>query len=245
MSKSTKIVIAAVVAAVVLVGAGVLWFANRGDDPLEAELPDVTETTDDVATDTTTGGDSTSATSAPVADGATGTWNAEPGDRDTFFVGYQIEETLRGLDITATGTTGQYEGSLVIDGDQLTSLRLTVDMTTLESDEGFRDDSLAGEGPETDEFPEATFAVTTPVTLPSVPAEGAEVTVEVTGDLTLHGVTRAVTIPVTARWNGDSIDATGEIPIVLAEYDITAPARGFVSVRDNGKVVFVVRFVRA
>jgi polyisoprenoid-binding protein YceI len=240
MSKVTKILISLVVIAVFAVGGFAVWFANRGDDPLEAELPAVETTVSTGVSSGTTTGDTTG-----TATGAEGTWSVQPGNRDDLFVGYQIEETLRGIDATATGKADAYTGSLTIEGDTVAALDLTVDMTSLESDESRRDDSQADRGLEINQFPDANFTITQSVELATAPARGVEVTVEATGNLTLHGITQSVTIPVTARWNGDTIDVAGEIPITLADYDISPPKSGFVSVRDEGKVVFVVRFARS
>ncbi len=249
MSKMTKILIAiGALAVIAFFAVPPIVSAIRDDDSLEAKLPPASSTT---ATDRT---NPTSSSPSPSLDGsdpttpndttADGTWRAEPGDGAAFFVGYEIEETLRGVDTTATGTTGEYEGSLSVRNDIVDSLTLTVDMTTLRSDETFRDDSIRRGGLETETFPEATFVTTEPTTLAAVPAVGETVTAAVTGELTLHGVTRPITIEVDARWNGDTIDVTGEIPIVLADYDISPPQRSVVSVRDTGKVVFVVQFAR-
>jgi len=238
--KLTKIVLWLVVLGVVAVGAFVFWFAViRDDDPLEAKLP---ETSSTVAPSTEPGATTTSG--APSDAGVEGVWTLQPGDGEELFVGYNIEETLRGLDATATGTTGTYEGALTIEGASVTALGVTIDMTTLESDEGFRDDSIRDEGIESDTFRTATFTLAAPIELPGEPVPGEEIAVPATGDLTLHGVTKAVSFEVKGRFNGDSIDVTGTIPVVLADYGITAPSRGFVSVRGEGEIVFVLRFAR-
>ncbi len=268
MSNKRKVLVACA-AAVVVIGGFVFWFAVvRDDDELVAELPAVETTT------TTAGsgpGGSTGATTAPGEPGtaasttpdatsvttsdttsgpgandgtADGTWTLEPGDGEAMFVGYNIEETLRGIDATATGTTGAYEGSLTVDGASVTALSVSVDMTTLASDEGFRDNALRDDGLETDTFPQAVFTLVSPIELPDAPVVGEEVAATATGELDLHGVVRMVDVAVTGRWNGDTIDVTGTIPIVLSDYAITAPVRGFVSVRDEGEIVFVLRFAQ-
>ena len=55
------------------------------------------------------------------------------------------------------------------------------------------------------EFPTATFVLTEPIELGAVPADGEEVTATATGDLTLHGVTREVTIDLVARLDGSHL----------------------------------------
>ncbi|MDQ3469796.1 MAG: YceI family protein [Actinomycetota bacterium] len=45
-----------------------------------------------------------------------------------------------------------------------------------------------------EQFPGATFTLTAPIKFGAVPATAQPVTASATGDLTLHGVTRSVTI---------------------------------------------------
>lgn len=246
---SSRLKLLSALALVLVIGGGVAfvaWYTGRDDADLVAALPDVS-TTSPIATTSEPQG-STPSSSAPTTTPSASTdglWGLQPGDRDTFYVGYQVEETLRGLDVTATGTTGRYEGSMVADGTTIRDFTIAVDMTTIESDEGRRDSRMRTDGLETDEFPTATFTLTEPLTLPTTPVIGEQVDATINGDLELHGVTNPVTIAVQARWNGDTVDVTGEIPIVLGDYGIEPPQLSFVSVRDTGKVVFVVRFARA
>ncbi len=66
------------------------------------------------------------------------------------------------------------------------------------------------------------------------------------GDLTLHGVTRPVDVPVEARWSGTTIEVVGTIPVNFADYDIEAPSvGGFVSVEDEGEIELQLTFVPA
>lgn len=247
MSSRLKLILA--LAFALVVGGGFVfyaWYTGRDDADLVAALPDTPTT---AAVTSGTGASTTNVTSGTAAPtttlpGTDGLWELQPGDRETFFVGYQVEETLRGLDVPATGTTGQYVGSMVADGASIRELTITVDMTTIESDEDRRDRRMRSDGLETEEFPTATFTLSEPITLAGAPEIGVPVDATVTGSLELHGVTNPVTIPVQARWNGDTVDVTGEIPIELRDYGINPPQFSFVSVRDTGKVVFVFRFAR-
>ncbi len=60
-------------------------------------------------------------------------------------------------------------------------------------------------------------------TLDKIPAEGAKTSVDATGTLTLHGVTKDVTIPLQAERTGDTIAVTGQLDIPFADYDIQKP----------------------
>jgi polyisoprenoid-binding protein YceI len=119
-------------------------------------------------------------------------------------------------------------------------------LQALESDEDRRDNAIRNRGLETEKFPEATFALTGPLELPSPPTAGQDVSVTATGDLTLHGVTKPVQVPVQARWNGGTIEVLGNIDIAFADYDIDPPSvGGFVSVEDEGEIELQLTFVPA
>ncbi len=64
------------------------------------------------------------------------------------------------------------------------------------------------------------------------------------GKMDLHGVARKVTVPMTARWNGDVIDLTGSLPVRLADYDIDPPAANVVTVADTGTLELQLVFAR-
>ena len=78
---------------------------------------------------------------------------------------------------------------------------MSADLATLQSDQSMRDGQLARQGIQTDQFPTATFVLTEPIELGTLPAEGEEVTATAVGDLTLHGVTQSVSIPLGAVWS--------------------------------------------
>ncbi|MBA3606488.1 MAG: YceI family protein [Acidimicrobiia bacterium] len=62
------------------------------------------------------------------------------------------------------------------------------------SDENRRDIQFRGRIMDVEQFPGATFTLTAPIKFGAVPATAQPVTASATGDLTLHGVTRSVTI---------------------------------------------------
>lgn len=118
------------------------------------------------------------------------------------FVGFRINEELASFGAkTVVGRTPDITGSIELVGTQVAAASFTVDMTTLVTDNETRTGALrtASGGLETDTFPDAIFVLTQPVELGQVPAEGASVEVDAVGELTVHGVTRQVTIPLTAE----------------------------------------------
>jgi polyisoprenoid-binding protein YceI len=88
--------------------------------------------------------------------------------------------------------------------------------------------------------------LTAPVDLGQVPAEGQTVDVTLPGDLTVHGVTRAVEVPAQARLQGGVITVVGSLPIAFTDYDIEKPQSMIVlTVEDNGTLEFQVHFSRS
>jgi hypothetical protein len=95
---------------------------------------------------------------------------------------------------------------------------------------------------ETAIYPTASFALTTPIDLGSIPPEGEERTYEATGDLTLHGVTRSVTFELSGRLTASGIEVAGSIPVTFADYDIENPSFGPVTTEDHGLLEFAIAF---
>ena len=180
-----------------------------------------------------------------------GTWSVDPtvgsfdyaaGDFSGSWAGYRVQEQLVGLGgTTAVGRTPDITGTITLAGTQLTAANLSVDLTTLVSDESFRDGQLGRQGVQTDQFPTATFVLTSPIELGHVPAQGEEVPVTATGDLTLHGVTKSVQIPMTARLTQDVIGVSGSITFSWEDFGLTQPSsqRG-VSLDDHVTMEFQV-----
>jgi polyisoprenoid-binding protein YceI len=168
-------------------------------------------------------------------------------DFSSTFVGYRVREQLASVGATeAVGRTPNVGGSLTIVGTTVTAGQITADLTTLQSDERNRDRQLSRQALETARFPTATFTLTSPVELGSVPAEGATVDLTLTGDLTLHGVTKAVQVPVQARLQGGIVTVAGSLPIVFADFGIQQPqAMVVLSVEDHGTLEFQVHLSRS
>ena len=78
-----------------------------------------------------------------------------------------------------------------------------------------------------------------------MPADGQEISVTAKGQLTLHGVTKDVEIPLKAKLSGDVIAVTGALPIVFADYGIEAPnSFVVVSIEDHGTMELQLFFTK-
>lgn len=236
--------IAAVILIPVLaVTAGVWIYINwiKDDPPAAFSLdePPVAPPTAPAGGDdpATTGGDSSAATVAEPADSAgavDGTWVISEGSQ----VGYRVTEVLFGQDTEGVGRTGDVDGSIELAGAQVTAGSFTVQMATVESDEGRRDNQFRGRIMATDQFPTSTFTLTAPIDLGSVPAAGETITATATGDLTLRGVTNPVTFDVQAVLEGDQIRIVGNTDIVFADYGIPQPDTGGITTQNHGLLEF-------
>ena len=89
-----------------------------------------------------------------------------------------------------------------------------------------------------DQFPTATFELTEPIDLAPVPKDGVEKQYSATGKLTLHGTTKTVTIPITAKRLGNVIAIQGITDITFSDYGIDNPSGGPASVGDTGQLEF-------
>jgi polyisoprenoid-binding protein YceI len=184
----------------------------------------------------------TGAAAQPLASGRLpGTWDIDTSigsftDFSDSWVGYRMQETLASIGAnTAVGRTPKVSGSLTITNDQVTAATVTADLTALQSDDSRRDDQLTHAGLETSSFPTATFTLTTPLDLGTDPTNGQEIDVTAQGTLELHGVTKAVAVPLKARLVGSVIEVTGSLPLTLADYGMTPPTSFIaLSVSDTG-----------
>jgi polyisoprenoid-binding protein YceI len=157
-----------------------------------------------------------------------------------------VKEVLFGQSNTAVGRTSSVTGQFAATGTSIDSGTFTVDMTSVTSDKSMRDRQFQGRVMQTSTYPAATFELTKPIDLGSVPADGATKAVSATGKLTLHGVTKTVTIPLTARRSANSIEVTGQLPITFADWNITNPSfGGTVTTDDNGTLELLLEFAHA
>jgi len=163
------------------------------------------------------------------------------------YLGYRMTEVFAGdvLHKTAVGRTTTVKGNMTITANAVTEVVVTATMTDLKSYRGARDNYIHTHGIESDKYPTATFKLIKPIPLPQPVPKGDEVKVPATGALTLHGVTKTVTIPLDARWSGPTIQVVGTAPIVLADYKIEPPQTSVVKTDDHGSLELSLTFVLA
>lgn len=227
-----RILLAVVLGAALLATAGTWIYINvlRDDAPDRLSLDSAG----------TTGTTTTAPSGAAPGPGLDGTWKIGPGSR----AGYRVDEVLFGQRATAVGRTEDVTGTMTLTGTTVTAAFFTVDMTTVASDQSRRDGQFRGRIMEVDRYPTATFLLTQPIDVGTVPADGAQISAEAKGRLTLHGTTRTVTFDLQAKRAGDTISVAGTIPVVFAEYGIGNPSGGPAQTEDEGEVEFLLTLTR-
>src|SRR5713101_2786726 len=205
----------------VLAFAGAYFFVLGGSAPRQLTIQPAS-----------TGSPATTASASP----GVGTWTVGTGS----VAGYRVREQLAGLaaPTDAVGRTSSITGSFTLaqSGDGYT---FTVDVSTLTSDRAMRDRRIHQMGLESDRYPTATFKLTNPIVLPATATTGQTVHVSATGDLTIHGTTKSVTIPMDAQLNGSQIQVVGSLTFPFSEFNMVPPSiGGFVSVQDNATMEF-------
>jgi polyisoprenoid-binding protein YceI len=147
-----------------------------------------------------------------------GIWAAAAGS----VAGFRVRESALGMSGDVTGQTDAVTGTTVISGGQVTRAVFRIDLTSI---------TVAGktqpqftQSLDTQEYPGATITLARPVTLPPAFTSGATITVTAPGSLTLRGITRLVTVTISARRDGTTLQAAGSIPITFSRWGITEPA---------------------
>lgn len=142
---------------------------------------------------------------------------------------YLVREQLARLDLPndAIGETSDVGGSITFNADGSVASNastITVDLTTLQSDEDRRDRYLRTRSLQSDTFPTAEFVIQETPGLPwPLPAEG-EATFQIVGDMTLHGVTRPLTWDASARFNDNSVSGQAQTSFTFEEFDMDVPS---------------------
>jgi polyisoprenoid-binding protein YceI len=159
-----------------------------------------------VVTSAPTASPAATATTAPQANAIT--WNVDPSSKATIKVREQLVRLPSPIDalINITGAQGAF--TLNPDGTFASTSKISVDMTTVTTDDRQRTDSIRRDPLEVTRFRTSELVPKTAIglTLP-LPSSG-EFTFKLIGDLTLHGVTKTVTFDVRATRADGKLTAT-------------------------------------
>jgi polyisoprenoid-binding protein YceI len=237
MSTRRKLITAAagLLATGVLAAAGAWYFVIRTDSPPPVTLAQAVQ---DVR-------NSNAASGMSSNDGdLAGRWTVVQGANS--FAGYRVDEQLAGVGaVTAVGRTSAIEGTLSFDGSTITATKVTADVSQLKSDKTQRDGALKMQALESTKYPTATFELTSPISIAELPDDGETMTQTVQGKLTLHGVTRDITVQLQGVLDGNQLIVVGSTDIVFADYGIAQPkSMAVLSIEDHGTLELQLVFAK-
>ena len=147
-------------------------------------------------------------------------------------VEFHAEDTYDSFD----GRTHKVTGAITADpsNPSAATVEVTVDMASLDTGNSLRNREMRELYLDTKEHPTAKFksvSVAAPDAIePNQPAE-----IKVTGDFTLHGVTKRMTLPVRVVLipDGGRVHATSTFTVHMPDFGISVPKNILVTVDDN------------
>jgi polyisoprenoid-binding protein YceI len=141
---------------------------------------------------------------------------------------YRVREQLMGHDLPndAVGKTTTVSGAVIIlaDGsiDQANS-KITVDVSTLQSDQSRRDGFVSRNVLQTDQYPNVVFVPTSVKGLSSPLPQSGSVTFQVTGNLTVRDTTKPVTWDVTGDIANGKATGKATTTFTFEDFNLTQP----------------------
>jgi len=145
-------------------------------------------------------------------------------------VEFHAEDTYDAFD----GRTNNVTGSIVADAANPSAAKvdLAIDLASLDTGIALRNSEMRNRYLQTPRFPNATFKSVS-VAAPNAIAANQPADIKITGDFTLHGVTKRVTLPVRVVLLPDNrIHITSQFNVHMPDYDIHVPKNILVTVDD-------------
>lgn len=191
------------------------------------------------------------APAAPPQDKAAAQWDVTSGTTAT----YRVTEQLAGINFKddAVGSTDAVTGSIYLAPDgtiDSAKSKLTIDLRSLKSDQDMRDGYVKMRTLETDKFPNAEFVprkligVPNPIPAPDRPT--GQSGFQLVGDLTVHGVTKEVTLNGYATFSKDLIAGRAQTDFTFATFGLMKPTLArILSVDDKIQLDILFKFKKS
>jgi polyisoprenoid-binding protein YceI len=217
------------IVAIVLIAAGgyVYFFSNLRSSPPSLALSA-----------------SPTASAATTATSVAGTWTVTTGSQAR----YRVKELFVGETAKhdAVAQTTSVTGTLTVAGDatgyQASNITVTANLTSLHSIDQVagRDvsqrDGIVSRQLEVQQFPNATFTAASASIAGNVTS--AQVDVTVPGSLTIHGVTKNVTVIAKAQVIGGKLEIAGSVAVNMSDYGVSPPQVPFTAVDPTVAIEF-------
>jgi polyisoprenoid-binding protein YceI len=124
------------------------------------------------------------------------------------------------------------EGKVVPDGS-----KFTVNLDSLKSDRGMRDNFIKRSTLQTAQFPNAEFQPTELRLNGAVPANAGEVKGQLVGNMTIHGVAKPVTFDLDSRLDGNTVKGEAKTNLKITDFGMQLPRVPVIaSIEDLGRL---------
>ena len=156
----------------------------------------------------------------PTADDTKATYNVNVANSKVAWTGEKIAGTH-------TGTINVSEGALEFDGDKLTGGSFVIDMNSIvDTDlQGEYKEKLEGHLKSDDFFGVASYP-TSQFKITSVKPAGKN-KYDITGDITIKGITQKITFPAEIVVNGNKVTATSNITVDRSKFNVKYGSKSF------------------
>lgn len=145
-------------------------------------------------------------------------------------VEFHAEDTYDAFD----GKTNNVTGTIVADAasPDAAKVEIAIDLPSLDTGISLRNSEMRNRYLQTAQFPSATFKSVS-VAAPDAITANQPADIKVTGDFTLHGVTKRLTLPVRVVLLPDNrIHITSQFNVHMPDFDIHVPKNILVTVDD-------------
>ncbi len=155
--------------------------------------------------------------------------------------GYEVGETFfqDNRFATAIARTSGIAGDVLVDFANPANSQvgiLVIDISQLKSDENRRDNFIRNNGLESSKYPQATFKPTKIEGLPASAKPGDQLTLKITGNLTVKETTKPVTFNVTLQTDGDQLTGAATTEILMSEFGVGPVKLAFLETEDKMKL---------
>ena len=141
----------------------------------------------------------------------------------------------------AVGVTHGIQGDVYVDRahpDQSRIGTITVNVNEFTSDSRHRDDAIRTGWLESDKYPTATFTPTSIEGLPKTYVAGRTIPVTITGNLTVHNVTKPTTFTGTLRLSGETLTGTMQSTVLMKDFGFDPPSIMMLQTQDKANLEF-------
>jgi polyisoprenoid-binding protein YceI len=141
----------------------------------------------------------------------------------------------------AVGVTHGIQGDIYVDRSRPDQSRIgpiTINVNQLTSDSRHRDDAIRGRWLESDKYPTAVFTATSIEGLPKTYVAGAAIRVRISGNLTVHNVTKPTVFTGTLKLSVDTLTGTMETTVLMRDFGFDPPSIMMLQTEDKATLDF-------